>query len=354
MTLRTFIREMPKVELHVHLEGSVRPATLLKLAQRNSVELPIKRVSSPRSAGPTLDDLREFYRFVDFHHFIEVYFAISGCLKTVDDFRLIAYEFGADMACQNIRYAEVTFTPSTGVYYSGLPVYEILDGLNEGRARAQAEFGVDFQWILDIVRNTPEQRHQVAKWASGAMNKGVIALGLGGTEVGHPPEWFADAYATAREAGLHSVPHAGETAGPDSVWGAIRALRAERIGHGVRSVEDPALVEYLREHQTPLEVCPTSNLCLGVYPTYEAHPIRWMWEQGLYVTVNSDDPPMFNTNLVQEYEVLADRAHFAAEELEQLSLNALQASFLPEGRKVSMEQEFRTEFSRLREEHLGS
>ncbi len=256
------------------------------------------------------------------------------------------------MARQNTRYAEVTYTPSTGVHYSGLPIYEILDGLNEGRARARAEFEVDCQWVLDIVRDTPEERQQAVEWASGATDKAVIALGLGGTEKGHPPEWFADAYATAREAGLHSGPRAGETVGPESVWGAIRALGAERLGHGVRSVEDPALVEYLPLHQIPLEVCPTSELCLGIFPSYEVHPIRWMWEQGLYVTVNSDDPAMFNANLVREYQVLADHAGFAAEELERLSLNALRASFLADERKAALEKEFRAEFRRLRKEHL--
>jgi len=343
MSMHNFIREMPKVELHVHLEGSIRPSTVLVLAERNGVDLPAR----------DLQGLREFYRFTDFDHFIEVYFAVSDCLKTVDDFRLIAYEFGADMARQNVRYAEVTFTPQTNVANTGLPFADILAGLNEGRTRALDDFGVEFRWVLDIVRNNPETRHQVAAWAVDALDQGVVGFGLGGTEQGHPPEWFADAYTLAREAGLHSVPHAGETVGPESVWGAIRALRAERIGHGVRCVEDPALVDYLREHQIPLEVCPTSNLCLGVYPTYEAHPIRWLWEQGLYVTVNSDDPPMFNTYLVREYQALVDHLRFTAGELEQLSLNALQASFLPEEQKAALEEEFRAEFGRLRAEHLA-
>jgi aminodeoxyfutalosine deaminase len=152
----------------------------------------------------------------------------------------------------------------------------------------------------------------------------------------------------AREAGVHSLPHAGEVDGPQSVWGAIRALGAERIRHGVRSVEDQALVAYLRDQQIPLELCPTSNLCLGVYPAYEEHPIRWLWEQRVYVTVNSDDPPLFNTDLVNEYQMLADHLDFTTGELEQMSLSALRASFLPAERKAALEQEFGTEFAQLR------
>jgi aminodeoxyfutalosine deaminase len=338
MSQSDFIREMPKVELHVHLEGSIRPSTLLTLARRNRVTLP----------ADDLDGMRDFYRFVDFDHFIQVYLTISACLKTVDDFSLIAYEFGADMARQSIRYAEATFVPHISVVNTGLPFEEILDGLNDGRARAREDFAVEFHWVLDIVRDNPETRHQVAEWAASAGDRGVVGLGLGGTEQGHPPEWFTDAFAVAREAGVHSLPHAGEVDGPESVWGAIRALGAERIRHGVRSVEDQALVAYLRDQQIPLEVCPTRNLCLGVYHSYEEHPIRWLWELGVYVTVNSDDPPMFNTDLVNEYQMLADHLDFTTGELEQMSLSALRASFLPAERKAALEQEFGTEFARLR------
>ncbi len=343
MNLHGFIRQMPKVELHVHLEGSIRPATLLTLAERNGVALPVDG----------LEGLEAFYRFTDFQHFLRVYFTISSCLQTAADFGLIAYEFGVDMARQNIRYAEVTFTPHTHVVNTGLPFDEILAGLNEGRNRAQDEFDVEFYWVLDIVRDHPETRHQVAEWAISAMDRGAVGFGLGGTETGHPPESFADAYAIARQAGLHSVPHAGELAGPEGVWGAIQTLGAERIGHGVRSVEDPALVEHLQQEQIPLEVCPTSNLRLGVYPSYQEHPLRWLWEQGLYVTVNSDDPPMFNTDLVSEYQAVADAMGFSAPELEQLSLGALWASFLPGHRKAELEQAFLSEFAQLRARHLN-
>lgn len=337
MDLRSQICRMPKVELHVHLEGSIRPATLLALAERNGVVLPATDV----------EGLRRFYHFTDFPHFIRVYFAISRCLKTPDDFDLIAYEFGADMHRQAIRYAEVTFTPFTNVTNTGLPFDEVLAGLNAGRARAQADFGVELAWVLDISRDVLDSRQQVAEWAVAGMDRGVVAFGLGGPEAGHPPEWYADAFATARAAGLHSVPHAGEVAGPESVWGALRALGAERLGHGVRSVEDISLLRYLRDSQIPLEVCPTSNLCLGVYPTYEEHPLRLLWEAGLLVTVNSDDPPMFDTDLVSEYQVLVDHMGFTLAELEQISLNAVRASFLPAERRAAMEIEFRQEFEQL-------
>jgi aminodeoxyfutalosine deaminase len=338
MNLGNFVHEMPKVELHVHLEGSIQPATLLALAERNGVALPASSV----------EGLKDFYRFTDFEHFLRVYFTISSCLRTADDFCLIAYQFGAEMARQNIRYAEVTFTPHTNVTNTGLPFEEILAALNEGRNQAEQEFGVQFRWVLDIVRNDPGSRHQVAEWAASAADDGVVGFGLGGSEQGHPPEWFSDAYGVAREAGLHSVPHAGELAGPESVWGAIRALGAERIGHGVRSIEDPALVDYLRQHQIPLEVCPTSNLCLGVYPSFEEHPIRRLLDQGVYVTVNSDDPPMFNTDLVSEFLALVDHLGFEAADLERLSLNALEASFLPDTAKADLRQSFQSEYAELR------
>ncbi|RLC70626.1 MAG: adenosine deaminase, partial [Chloroflexi bacterium] len=296
MNLHEFARRIPKVELHVHLEGSIRPATLLQLAQRNSIGLPAQNV----------EGLRDFYRFRDFDHFIEVYSAITRCLRVPDDYRLIAYEFGADCARQNIRYAEVTFTIATNTKYTGLPWQAILEGLNEGRAQARAEFGVDWGWVFDISRNVPGTQGQVVEIALAARDESVVALGLGGPEADFPPELFERSFERARQAGLPSVPHAGEIAGPESVWAALRLLHADRLGHGVRSVEDGALVEYLRERQTPLEVCPTSNVRLGVYPDYAAHPLRRLWDAGLLVTINSDDPPMFNADLNHEYEALVD------------------------------------------------
>jgi aminodeoxyfutalosine deaminase len=339
MNLHEFANRMPKAELHVHLEGSIRPPTLLALADRNGVKLPAQDV----------DGLEEFYRFRDFDHFIEVYLTITRCLRTVDDYRLIAYEFGADRARMNVRHTEATFSVETNARYTGLPWQEIVAGLNAGRAQAHEEYGVDWRWVFDIVRNLPETQDTVVDIVLAARDDGVVALGLGGSEHDFPPELFVRSHERALAEGVPRVPHAGETAGPQSVWNAIKLLHADRLGHGVRSAEDPALIEYLIETQIAIEACPTSNIRLGVYPNYDAHPLRELWDANVLVTVNSDDPPMFGTDLNMEYSVLIDHFGFTADELEQASLNGVQASLLPEDEKARLAAEFRSEFASLRQ-----
>lgn len=340
MDLHEFAQRIPKVELHVHLEGSIRPATLLELAWRNGVRLPIQDV----------DGLRYFYRFRDFAHFVTVYEMVTECLRTPDDYHLIAYQFGADCARQHIHYAEVTFTILSNQRHTGLPWRTILEGLNAGRARAREEFGVDWGWVFDVCRDFPKTQDQVVEIALAARDMGVVALGLGGTEAEFPPGLFERAFTRARQAGLPRVPHAGETAGPESIWAALHSLHADRLGHGVRCVEDPALVEHLRQRRVVLEVCPTSNLCLGVYPDYAVHPLRRLWDAGLVVTVNSDDPALFGADLNHEYQVLVDHFGFDASDLERASLNALGATFLPQADKARRETEFRARFAQLRKE----
>lgn len=347
MTLESYIRALPKVELHVHLEGSIRPSTLLALARRHAVDLP----------ASTLDELREFYRFTDFAHFIRVYSVIINCLRTPDDFALIAEEFGAEMAAQRIRYAEVTWSPITHTARTGYSFADLLAGVNRGRALARVRYGVEMRWITDVVRNLHgrvENGEQTVEMAIAGRDSGVVALGLGGMETGFPPELFEAAFDRALAHGLHSVPHAGEAAGPESVWGALRSLKAERIGHGVRAIEDPALVAHLRDRQIPLEVCPTSNVCTKVVPSIAAHPIRQLWDAGVYITVNSDDPPMFGTTLTDEYLVLARDLGFSIDEIERLALNGVRATLLSDDEKRRMEREFVAEFGRLRREHLGA
>jgi adenosine deaminase len=210
--------------------------------------------------------------------------------------------------------------------------------------------GVSVSWVFDIARSVRPLEHglTVADWAISGMEHGVVGLGLGGIEAGHPPELFRDAFDRARSAGLPAVPHAGETVGPESVWGALRILEAKRIGHGVRCLDDRELVAYLRERQIPLEVCPTSNVCLSVAPSLAEHPLPRLLEEGLYVTINSDDPPMFNTSLTDEYLRAAQLLGRGAETIEQLVINAVRASLLPDARRKELEREFLAEFSQLR------
>lgn len=343
MSLEDFIRAMPKVELHVHLEGSIRPETLLALAQRNSIALPASSVAG----------LQQWYTFRDFSHFVEVYLAISACIRTPEDIELIAREFLSNQAAQNIAYSEVTYTAFTHYHFKQLAFADQLQALNRARAWAEAELGVTMGLVIDIPRSISSQAGLlVADWAINAMGDGVVALGLGGPEVGNPPQKFTAAFAHAHAAGLPAVPHAGETVGAASIWGALHDLHAVRIGHGVRCLEDPLLIEELRMRQIPLEVCPTSNVCLGVVPSLAAHPLPELLANGLFVTLNSDDPPLFNTTLTDEYLAVARTFDLDVSMIERLVLNSVRAALLPVDTRTAMEAQFIHEFARLRAIHL--
>lgn len=346
VSIESYLNAAPKVELHVHLEGSIQPETLLTLARRNGVTLP----------ASTLDEVRDWFTFRDFDHFVEIYVAITKCLRTSEDYELIAYEFGAEMARQHVRYAEVTFSPSTH-HFLGVTQDTYFGGLTRGRERARREFGVEIAWIFDIVRGIadPAQQLAAADYTTGVAIEGrcdgVVALGLAGSEHGNLPDPFAPWFQRARDAGLHSAPHAGENAGPESVWGALRALGAERIGHGVRAIEDAELVAYLAESRIPLEVNPTSNLRLGVYPNLEEHPLRRLYDAGVFITVNSDDPPLFNTTLNDEVQLLSSHMRFTLPQIDAILLNAFRASFLPEERKLALEAAARADMAALKTAH---
>lgn len=342
MTLEKFIRLMPKIELHVHLEGSIRPETLLTLAERNDVALPVN----------SIEELQEWYQFSDFAHFIEVYFAICNCIRTPDDFELIAAEFLKHQSEQNIKYSEVIFTPYT--HHEHVTFDEQLAAINRARKKAETGLGVRIGLVPDISRQMRpvEESFLVVDWAAQNMENGIIALGLGGPEVDNPPEIFQETFKRARAAGLPSLPHAGETVGPQSIWGSINTLYAVRIGHGVRCLEDPELVVSLRERQIPLDVSPTSNVCLGVAPTLAEHPLPKLLEEGLFVTINSDDPPMFDTTLTDEYLRISETFGFDITHIKQFVINGIHASLLSSDTQHALENEFRTQFAEL-ENELG-
>lgn len=338
--IKTLIEQMPKVELHVHLEGSVTPQTLLMLARKYNIDIPAR----------DLDELREWYDFKDFDHFIEVYRTTSKFFRHPDDIELITREFLAEQARQNILYSEVIFTPYHQYRNSGLGFHEQMDAVHRACLWGWQELGVQMAVIVDIPRSIPSQEgERVADWAIERYGDGLLAaFGLGGPEKGNPPEKFRTAFEKVRKKGIPCILHAGETQGPDSVWQAIEIAGSQRIGHGVRSLEDPKLVDHLRETQTPLEVCPTSNICLKLYPSLAEHSLPRLLAQGLYVTINSDDPPMFNTTLTNEFMQLQEQFGWDTDLIERLSFNALNASLLPENSKIELDRRFRAEFKELR------
>jgi adenosine deaminase len=341
MSLSEFIRAMPKVELHVHHQGSTTPEALLTLARKHNIALP----------ADTVEGIRAWYNFKDFPHFIQIYMKICECIRTPEDIEWLTRLFLEGQAAQNIRYTEFTYTPHLHYKLAGIAGADQLNALNRAREWALAEHGVQSGIILDISRNvTPEEGLWTADLAIAGLGNGVVALGLGGPEVGHPPSKHAESFRRAQAAGQICILHAGETMGPESIWGALEQ-GSIRIGHGVRCLEDPALVQHLRERQTPLEVCPTSNVCLHVAPSFAAHPLPRLLQEGLYVTLNSDDPPMFNVTLTKEYLKAADIWGLDAHALTGLVLNGVRAACLPESERLQMENTFRAAFATLMDEY---
>jgi aminodeoxyfutalosine deaminase len=323
--LSAYIHALPKVELHVHLVGSAGIDTVLALARQH-----------PEAGVPTdRAELERFFTFRDFDHFIQVYLAVNSMLRDRRDIRILVVGLAVELARQNVRYAEVTVTPYNHLQ-DGMDGDELLAGLADGRAAA-AEHGVELAWCFDI----PGEKGIVAgretlAFALRERPDGLISFGLGGPEVGVGRAQFEPFFTPAREAGLHSVPHAGETSGPATIWSALRDLGAERIGHGTSCTKDPALVEHLAEHRIPLEVCPTSNVRTQQVASVAGHPVRQMLEHGLVVTLNTDDPPMFGATMEGEYHAVATACALQPADLAQLARNAVHASFLSPERKSAL------------------
>ena len=318
--LTAFIARLPKAELHVHHVGSASPRIVSELAQRHPGTVP----SDP-------DQLRDFFAFRDFAHFIEVYLAVVDLIRTPEDVRLLTYEVAREMAqVQQVRYAELTCTPHTSVL-AGVPIEGYTEAIEDARTSAERDFGIVLRWIYDIpgelgVPGADATLDYVLHHAPDSL----LALGLGGPEIGVPRPQFKPHFDAARATGLRSVPHAGETTGPETIWDALRDLGAERIGHGTSAAQDPALLAHLAEHRIPLEVCPSSNVATRAVRTLEEHPLRAFRDAGVVVTINSDDPPMFGTTLNHEYEIAADLLDLDRAGVADLARTAVQVSFAPD------------------------
>jgi aminodeoxyfutalosine deaminase len=310
---------LPKADLHVHLVGSAAPHTVAALARRH-----------PEHGVPAdVDDLREFFAFRDFPHFLRVYTAVSALVRTPDDIVALVLGLAGDMRNQGTGYAEVTVTPVAHLR-AGIPPDELAQALDTGAALARTRTGTELAWVYDISGNDgPDGGPLALDAALRHPPAALVGFGLGGPEAGAHRAGFRAEFAAARAAGLHSVPHAGESVGPDEIWAAIDLLAAERIGHGVSAVADPRLLARLRDDRITLEVCPSSNVATGVVATLAAHPLPRLLAAGVPVVLGSDDPPMFGTTLLDEYRLARDGFGLTGEQIRALARASIDASFAP-------------------------
>jgi aminodeoxyfutalosine deaminase len=282
----------PKIELHVHLEATVRPETLLEIARRNDFALP----------ADTPEGIRDLYRFRDFDHFIEVWILTTNALQTADDFRQVVVDYAAEAARHGAVYIEAIFSPIERTW-RGVSWDTLFGGYCDGAQEARELHGVDVLLTPDVTRGAPvEDGFELVRRATAYRERGIVGIGLGGEEALYPPEKFVDVFRLVREEGFASVPHAGEVVGPASIRGALDALGADRIRHGIRAVEDASLLEELAERRVVLDVTPISNLRTGVVGSLAEHPLPELLAAGIPCTVSTDDPEMFDTDLTREYE----------------------------------------------------
>lgn len=316
----SFIHALPKAELHLHLEGSVTPQTLVELRQRHGRE-------------STVAEAQALYQYKDFLGFLMAFKALTDDLQTSDDYELITYRLMEQLKAENVLHAEVYV--SVGVcLWRKLDFESIFEGLERGRERGERDFGVSLLWIFDAVRQFgTEAAQRVFELAAKYRDRNVVGIGIGGDEIKGPPELFREQYAYAAAQGLRLTAHAGESAGPESIWGALN-LGAERIGHGLTAIQDQELIEELSQRQIPIEICLTSNLKTGCCLRIQDHPVRKYFEHGLMLTLNTDDPAMFQTSLEHEYELAQTEFAFTDEHLRELARNSFEASFLPAEKKV--------------------
>ncbi|GIH61519.1 adenosine deaminase [Microbispora siamensis] len=316
--LTRFIAGLPKAELHVHHIGAASPHIVAELAARYEGTTAVP-------ADPA--QVEAFYDFRDFSHFLQIYPQIVDLVRTPEDLWTLIHGVGGDMAAQQVRYAELTVTPQPHLA-RGFAPQEFCEVIEDARRRVEADFGTILRWCFDIPGIPGPPAEQTLSIALGHRPDGLVSLGLGGAEAGVSRSQFAPYFAAARAAGLHSVPHAGEVTDAEYVWQAVRDLGAERVAHGIRGVEDPALLEHLAEHGITLEVCPTSNVCTRAVPSLAEHPLPALVAAGVPITVNTDDPPMFGTDLNREYAVAAELLSLDEKGVADLARAAVEASFL--------------------------
>jgi adenosine deaminase len=322
-----FIAGLPKAELHVHHVGSASPRIVAELAARHAGSTPVPA---------DVDLLADYFVFSDFAHFITVYLSVVDLIRDAEDVWTLTYEVARELAAQQVRYAELTLTPYSSIV-RGIAAEAFCEAVEDARRRAQADHGIELRWCFDIPGEAGVPAADITlEVATKLRPEGLVSFGLGGPEIGVPREQFAPHFQAAIAEGLHSVPHAGESTGPETIWDALTHLGAERIGHGISAARDPRLLEYLRDHAIPLEVCPTSNVRTRSVPSLAEHPLPALVAAGVPVTINSDDPPMFSTTLNHEYAVAAQLLDLDANGVADLARAGVRASFLGDGGKADL------------------
>lgn len=331
--------------MHLHLEGSVTPATLAELSRRHTTPLPTEnnRYRPDPSSGDELneDAVRRLYNYKDFQGFLLAFKAVTERMRTPEDYELVTYELMRQLRAENVLHAEVYISVGV-VHWRGQEFAPLFAGMERGREQGSRDFGTSLLWIFDAVRHfgvdeaqrvvelaATLREEQIAKTGSSS----IVAIGIGGDERRAPAKDFRAQYQYAAEHGLHLTAHAGETVGPESIWGALN-IKAERLGHGLHALEDSELMEHLVEKQIPVEICISSNVATGCCARIEDHPVKRMFDAGVMITLNSDDPAMFHTSLAREYQLAQDVFGFSDEQLREIARNSFEASFLLAEKKV--------------------
>ncbi|HEY4359124.1 MAG TPA: adenosine deaminase [Acidobacteriaceae bacterium] len=321
---KEWLRGLPKAELHLHLEGSITPETLVELSSRND------------SAPLTLAQARETYQYKDFLSFLMSFKAVTERLHAAEDYETITYNMVRDLAAQGVRHAEAYLSIGILYRFDRLHVDAVIEAAECGRTRAEQDFGVSLLWIIDAVRHFGlEECARVFRKAAELRDQypSIVGIGIGGDEARGPAHEFRELYKEAKDKGLHLTCHAGEACGPQSIWAAIN-IGAERIGHALTAQQDPDLIEVLAEKQIPLELNVTSNVKTGCCASLQEHPVRRYFEEGLMVTLNSDDPPFFGATLLDEFELAHREFEFPLDQMRELAANSIEASFLSPERKL--------------------
>jgi len=323
-----FINQLPKAELHIHIEGSLEPELMFKIAQRNGLTLPFA----------SIDEIKTAYQFENLQSFLDIYYASANVLRTAEDFYDLTWCYLEKVATQNVRHTEIFFDPQTHTN-RGIEFATVIKGIDQALQDGKSQLGISSHLILCFLRHlSAESAMQTLEEAIAYQDK-IIAVGLDSSELDHPPSKFQGVFERAKKEGFLTVAHAGEEGPASYIWEAINLLKVSRIDHGVRCIEDEALVEFLSQKRIPLTVCPLSNIKLCVFKTMQEHTLKKLLDRGLCITINSDDPAYFGGYLTENFEASQEGLKLTDLELYQLAKNSFEASFLTSTEKENFYQE---------------